>query len=137
MFYSLTLSFIYIYLNCRINFVLGINEKIAPLVPWSVAEKKLPWGVMLLLGGGFALAHISEVICIVTAFETRLTRRVPTVEQELRTLPEHMSSPPVFNVGSCYLIFSFMCNVLLIVVCLFVLFLLAIVLSLLLFTIFN
>lgn len=38
----------------------GINEKIAPLVPWSVAEKKLPWGVMLLLGGGFALAHISE-----------------------------------------------------------------------------
>ena len=27
----------------------------------------------------------------------RLTRRVPLVEQELLTLPEHLSSPPVFN----------------------------------------
>jgi hypothetical protein len=29
------------------------------------------------------------------------------VEQELLTLPEHLSSPPVF--GSCYSIFSFIC----------------------------
>jgi hypothetical protein len=28
---------------------------------------------------------------------TRLTRRVPLVEQELLILPEHMSSPPVFS----------------------------------------
>jgi hypothetical protein len=28
---------------------------------------------------------------------TRLTRRVPLVEQELLTLPEHLSSPPVFS----------------------------------------
>jgi len=28
---------------------------------------------------------------------TRLTRRVPLVEQELLTLPEHPSSPPVFS----------------------------------------
>jgi hypothetical protein len=50
------------------------------------------------------------------------------VEQELPTLPEHLSSP-WFLVGSCYLIFSFMC-----MFCrsLFVLFLLAIVLSVLL-----
>jgi hypothetical protein len=40
---------------------------------------------------------------------TRLTRRVPLVEQELLTLPEHLSSSPVFNVGSCYSIFRFMC----------------------------
>ncbi|XP_052075275.1 Na(+)/citrate cotransporter-like [Mytilus californianus] len=38
----------------------GKNEPISPLVPWKVAEKNLPWGVMILLGGGFALAHISE-----------------------------------------------------------------------------
>ncbi|CAG2199132.1 SLC13A2_3_5 [Mytilus edulis] len=38
----------------------GKNEPIPPLVPWKVAEKNLPWGVMILLGGGFALAHISE-----------------------------------------------------------------------------
>ena len=30
-------------------------------------------------------------------FVTRLTRRVPLVEQELLTLPEHLSSPPVFG----------------------------------------
>ena len=30
-------------------------------------------------------------------FVTRLTWRVPQVEQELLTLPEHLSSPPVFS----------------------------------------
>jgi hypothetical protein len=33
--------------------------------------------------------------CLVTGFITRLTRRVPLVEQELPTLPEHLSSTPV------------------------------------------
>ena len=33
-------------------------------------------------------------------FVTRLTRQVQLVEQELLTLPEHMSSPPVFS-GVC------------------------------------
>jgi hypothetical protein len=33
----------------------------------------------------------------ITGFVTRLTRRVPVVEQDLLTLPEHMSSPPVFR----------------------------------------
>jgi hypothetical protein len=32
---------------------------------------------------------------LITGFVTRLTRRVPLVEQELLTLPEHLSSPPV------------------------------------------
>ena len=43
----------------------------------------------------------------ITGFVTRLTRRVPLVEQELLTLPEHLSSPPGFQWGSCYSIFSF------------------------------
>jgi len=34
---------------------------------------------------------------LITRFVTRLTRRVPLVEQELLTLPEHMSSPAVFS----------------------------------------
>jgi len=34
---------------------------------------------------------------LITGFETRLTRRVSPVEQELLTLPEHLSSPPVFS----------------------------------------
>ena len=32
---------------------------------------------------------------LITVFVTRLTRRVPFVEQDIFTLPEHMSSPPV------------------------------------------
>jgi len=33
----------------------------------------------------------------ITGFVTRLTRRMPLVEQELLTLPDHLSSPPVFS----------------------------------------
>jgi hypothetical protein len=45
---------------------------------------------------------------LITGFVTRLTRRVPLVEQELPTLPEHLSSLR-FLLGSWYSIFSFMC----------------------------
>ncbi|XP_061683821.1 Na(+)/citrate cotransporter-like isoform X3 [Syngnathoides biaculeatus] len=31
------------------------------LLTWKVAQKKMPWGIVLLLGGGFALAKGSEV----------------------------------------------------------------------------
>ena len=34
---------------------------------------------------------------LTTGFVTRLTQQVPLVEQELLTLPEHLSSPPVFS----------------------------------------
>jgi hypothetical protein len=34
---------------------------------------------------------------LITGFVTRLTRRVPLVEQELPTLPEHLNSPPNFS----------------------------------------
>ena len=34
---------------------------------------------------------------LIIGFVTRLTRRVPLVEQELLTLPEHLSSTPVFS----------------------------------------
>ena len=34
---------------------------------------------------------------LITGLVTRLTRRVPLVEQKLNTLPMHMSSPPVFS----------------------------------------
>ena len=34
---------------------------------------------------------------LITWFLHRLTRRVPLVEQELLTLPEHLSTPPVFG----------------------------------------
>ena len=34
---------------------------------------------------------------LLTGFVTRLTRRVPLVEQELLTLPEHLSSPQIYS----------------------------------------
>jgi hypothetical protein len=34
---------------------------------------------------------------LITGFVTRITRRVPLVEQELLTFPGHLSSPPVFS----------------------------------------
>jgi hypothetical protein len=34
---------------------------------------------------------------LITGFVTRLTQRVPLVEQELLTLPEHLRSSPVFS----------------------------------------
>jgi hypothetical protein len=34
---------------------------------------------------------------LITGFVTILTRRVPLEEQKLFTLPEHMSSPPIFS----------------------------------------
>ena len=65
-----------------------------------------------------------------TRFVTKLTRRVSLVEQELPTLLEHLSSPPVFS--GVRVTRSLVLYVLCIVVCPFVLFLLAIVLSVLL-----
>ncbi len=35
-----------------------INE---PLIPWSIAQQKTAWGVVLLMGGGFALSKIITV----------------------------------------------------------------------------
>ena len=64
-------------------------------------------------------------------FVTRVTWRVPHVVQELPTLPEHMNSPPDI-VGSCCLIFSFLCMQCFVDRCLFLsFFLLSIVLSVL------
>ena len=40
--------------------------------------------------------YISYLLCQLEHCNTRLTRRVPLVEQELLTLPEHMCSSPVF-----------------------------------------
>jgi hypothetical protein len=32
----------------------------APLITWNTVEKKMPWGIILLFGGGFALAAGSD-----------------------------------------------------------------------------
>lgn len=37
------------------------GKSVPALLPWKAAEKMVPWGVVLLLGGGFALAYGSQV----------------------------------------------------------------------------
>ena len=77
---------------------------------------------------------------LITRFVTRLTRCVPLVEQELLTLPEYLSSPPVFcwvrvtrSLVLCVCFVHRLCSfVLLLAIVLSVLLLLAIVLSVLL-----
>ena len=69
--------------------------------------------------------------CLINRFETRLSRRVPLVEKELLTLPEHLRSPPVFS-GVRVKRYLVLCVCFVDVVCPFVVFLLTIVLSVLL-----
>jgi hypothetical protein len=73
------------------------NLKMCPL--WAgltVMEylfHKLPWYVPLVVNTSRSFPHT----WLITGFITRLTWRVPLVEPELLTLPEHPSSPPVFS----------------------------------------
>ena len=55
---------------------------------------------------------------------TWATQRVPHLEQDLLTLPEHLRLPQWFLVGSCCLFFSFLCCVMCTIVCLFIFFIL-------------
>lgn len=35
--------------------------KFQPLLDWDTVNQKIPWGVLLLMGGGFAVAEACEV----------------------------------------------------------------------------
>ena len=43
-----------------------------PLIDWKTVESNLAWGIILLLGGGFALSEASEVSCLSAWIELKL-----------------------------------------------------------------
>ena len=88
------------------------------LLLYTCLGKYMPW-------------YFPVLIHDITGFVTRLTRWVALVDKELQTLPKHLSSPPVVS-GVVFLTLQFYMYVFQIVVCLFVLFLLLIVSSVLL-----
>ncbi|XP_032365987.1 solute carrier family 13 member 5 isoform X1 [Etheostoma spectabile] len=66
----------------------------SPLLTWKVAQKKLPWGIVLLLGGGFALAKGSE--------ESGLSKWMGDQMTPLQTIP-----PWAIAIILCLLIATF------------------------------
>ena len=58
---------------------------------WNICATNDHGYVLLVVNTSFPHSRL------ITGFVTRLTRRVSIVEQELLTLPEHLSSPPVFS----------------------------------------
>jgi len=44
----------------------------ATLLEWDVAQRKFPWGIILLMGGGFALAEGAKVSCLTSSVGSAL-----------------------------------------------------------------
>lgn len=54
---------VFIFIEVSTDSLLGGGEVKTPasLLNWDVVQKKMPWNILLLLGGAFALAKGSEV----------------------------------------------------------------------------
>lgn len=50
------------FLPCCIVLIGAPAEAPSPLLNWDIVHEKMPWNILLLLGGGYALAHGSEVM---------------------------------------------------------------------------
>jgi hypothetical protein len=80
------------------SYLIVITSKILRLPPWLVDR----YGICVTNDHGYVLLVVNTSLSFphsrpITGFVTRLTRRVPLVEQELLTLPEQLSSPPNFS----------------------------------------
>lgn len=53
------------------------RKSVPAILDWPTVEKKFPWGVLLLIGGGYALADACEV---------------SPVEQELQMINKYISA---------------------------------------------
>uniref|UniRef100_A0A8C7KHJ2 Solute carrier family 13 member 5 n=1 Tax=Oncorhynchus kisutch TaxID=8019 RepID=A0A8C7KHJ2_ONCKI len=100
------------------------------LLTWKVAQKKLPWSIVLLLGGGFALAKGSEVrdkddspphhpippwaiaiiLCLLIAIFTECTSNVATATlflPVLASMSQSIGMNPLYVMVPCTLSASF------------------------------
>lgn len=65
-----------------------------PLVTWKVVQTKLPWGLIFLLGGGFALAEGSKVSAWFKQLMTDMIAIFHVINVELYDLfPSHQHGP--------------------------------------------
>ena len=116
-------------------FLLVLRSSLTHMPKWRFFKRGPKMPLILPCSPLILIDVLSPHSWLITGCLTRLIRRVPLVEQELLTLPEHLSSPR-FLVGFVLrdLQFYVYVTVLLIFVCPFVRFLLAIVLSVLRYT---
>jgi len=82
------------YTLCQLCYHLNINYLLLLLLLLLLFTRSPFWTKKILLLKHFPSFPHSWFI---TGFVTRLTRLVPLVDQELPTLPEHLSSLPVFS----------------------------------------
>ncbi|XP_056662901.1 Na(+)/citrate cotransporter isoform X2 [Monodelphis domestica] len=85
-----------------------------PLLTWKVAQKKVPWGIVLLLGGGFAVAKGCEVSGLSEWFGTQmkpLGRMSPAVLSTLVTLLIAVCTEYTSNVATATLFLPILASV--------------------------
>ena len=71
-----------------------LSQSTSPLLPWKTAQEKMPWGLLFLLGGGFALSRACK--------DTGLNSFVG----------EHLNGLKVLSPISVMLIFALVANIL-------------------------
>lgn len=49
-------------MDCLNLFTVDKKPKYTPILTWEKAVHRIPWGIIILLGGGFALAEASKVM---------------------------------------------------------------------------
>jgi len=86
-------------ISCKIIPFTAITSKVVRSPPWLAWPL---WNICVTNDHGYVSLVVDTsrsfpLSWLITGFVTRLTRRVPLMEQELLTLPENLSSLPVFR----------------------------------------
>ena len=102
----------FLLIKYRIITSLCLDRNIKDVKPWFAIYNEIPNRIHHLFHVPLVVVNTSRSFphsWLINGFVSKLTRRVPLVEQELSTLPEHLSFTTGFGWGSCWSVFSFMC----------------------------